>query len=169
MGPRDESFDYAPHVPQTTWAGLRADVSAAVAWLRADRGTRAMFSVGFCFGGRLAFALASRAELELDGVIGFYGVPIGAGRNDVPAPVDLAAEMASPVLGIFGGTDAAIPPDAIEAFDGALTGAGVEHSLITYPKAPHSFFDRKQAQFVDASAAAWGELLDFIGRHTPAS
>jgi carboxymethylenebutenolidase len=51
----------------------------------------------------------------------------------------------------------------VEAFDRALTAAGVEHRSVVYPGAPHSFFDRKSAEFADASADAWRQVLDFIG------
>ena len=47
----------------------------------------------------------------------------------------------------------------------ALGLAGVEHDVITYDGAPHSFFDRKQEQFADASADAWRRLTEFIERH----
>ena len=43
--------------------------------------------------------------LGLAGVIGFYGTLVGPWRNDAPAPVDVAASIASPVLGLFGGAD----------------------------------------------------------------
>jgi dienelactone hydrolase len=52
------------------------------------------------------------------------------------------------------------------AFDRALGEAGVEHELITYDGAPHSFFDRRQDDFADASADAWRRVLDFIERHS---
>jgi carboxymethylenebutenolidase len=165
---RADGFDFMAHVARTTWDGLRGDAAAAVDRLRADRSVRTVFSIGFCFGGRLSFALASVPALGLGGVIGFYGWPVGSGRNDVPSPVDLAHRMACPVLGIFGGADQGIPADAVATFEHALTAAGVQHSIVSYPDAPHSFFDRKQAAFVDASAAAWGEVLAFIRQHTQA-
>jgi carboxymethylenebutenolidase len=34
---------------------------------------------------------------------------------------------------------------------------------VTYDGAPHSFFDRKQEEFADASADAWERTLRFIG------
>ena len=37
---------------------------------------------------------------------------------------------------------------------------------MTYPDAPHSFFDRKAADFAEASAAAWREIVAFIGTPT---
>jgi carboxymethylenebutenolidase len=169
IGPRDDDFEYMPHVQQTTWAGIRADAIAAVTALREGRSIRALFTVGFCFGGRMSFDMATVPEIEADGVIGFYGIPVGSGRNDAPAPADVAWQMRCRVLGLFGGADSAIPPESIAAFEKALSAAGVEHRLVAYPGAPHSFFDRKQAEFADASAAAWKEILDFIRTNTPDS
>jgi len=166
---RDDGFEYMPHVAQTTWAGIRTDAIAAGSELRGSRPVRALFTIGFCFGGRMSFDMATVPGLDPAGAIGMYGIPVGGGRNDAPAPVDVASQMRCPVLGIFGGADRAIPPEAVEAFDEALTAAGVEHRIVVYPDAPHSFFDRKQAEFADASTAAWGEILDFIKGHAPES
>ena len=52
------------------------------------------------------------------------------------------------------------------AFEDALTAAGVPHRLVTYDGAPHSFFDRKAADFADASTAAWAEVLEFVRSRT---
>jgi carboxymethylenebutenolidase len=166
-GDRGADFEYAPHVAKTTFAGLGADVTAAVAHLRSseDRKERSVFTVGFCFGGRLAFVSATLG-LDLAGVIGFYGVPVGPGRNDVPAPVDVADRIASPVLGLFGGDDGAIPASALEAFGAALGRAGVEHRIISYPGAPHSFFDRTYQEHAGASADAWQQVQAFIAQHS---
>ena len=43
--------------------------------------------------------------------------------------------------------------------------AGVEHELVVYDGAPHSFFDRKQAEFADASDDAWRRVLAFVDAH----
>jgi carboxymethylenebutenolidase len=69
------------------------------------------------------------------------------------------------VLGLFGGADDGIPAEAIASFDTALDAAGVEHRLVTYPGAPHSFFDRKATDFAEESADAWARILGFIGDH----
>ncbi len=63
---------------------------------------------------------------------------------------------------IFGGADQGIPADRVATFEAALETAGVDHQVITYPDAPHPFFDRKQEEFADASAAAWDEVLAFV-------
>jgi len=167
--PRGEAFEYMPHVVQTTWAGISADIRTAVEELGTPEDDRAapgsIFVLGFCMGGRMAF-LSSTLGLHLAGVIGFYGTIAGAWRNDAPAPIDLVDRIASPVLGLFGGADQVISPEAIAAFDSALSAAGMEHRLVTYDGAPHSFFDKKAAEFADASASAWSESIGFIRAHT---
>ena len=57
------------------------------------------------------------------------------------------------------------PPTTTRAFEQALTGAGVEHEIVVYDGAPHSFFDRKQAEFAEASDDAWRRVLAFVSSH----
>ena len=122
-----------------------------------------MFTVGFCFGGRNSW-LAAASGHGLAGAVGFYGNP--GPRDGVPGPTDRAAEIAAPILALQAGADANITAEANAAFDAALTAAGVEHELVTYDGAPHSFFDRKQDEFADASADAWERVLAFVERHS---
>jgi carboxymethylenebutenolidase len=166
-GRRETGFEYMPHVERSTFAGLSADIRAAAAYLRSDEGRNvtSLFTVGFCFGGRLSF-LAATLGLDLAGVIGFYGVPVGASRNDMPAPADVAEQIASPVLALFGGADQGIPATSVATFDAALTAADVEHRIVAYPDAPHSFFDRKADEFAAASESAWAEVLGFVRSHS---
>ena len=168
LGRRDDDFEYMPHVNQTTWAGISADIRAAADHLRmADEWrVESLFTVGFCYGGRIAF-LSAILGLDLAGSIGFYGVPVGAGRSDIPAPIDFVGDMKNPILGLFGGADQGIPPESIAAFEAALRMADVDHRLVVLEGAPHSFFDRKAADFAEASARAWEETLTFVRGHTP--
>jgi carboxymethylenebutenolidase len=153
---RGEDFEYMPHVQQTTQDGIQADVRAVVAELRA-LGCASVFTVGFCFGGRSSW-LAAAAGHGLAGAIGFYGRP-GRGADGSPGPSDRAPEMRCSILALQGGDDPAIPVEDSEAFDRALTEAGVEHEVVVYPGAPHSFFDRKQEEFAEASEDAWARVL----------
>jgi carboxymethylenebutenolidase len=163
LGRRGIGFDHAPHIGRTTHDGLVADLRAGVAHLRSPEGgnVRDLFAIGFCFGGRLAFYSATLG-LDLAGVIGFYGWPTGPTRNGIPAAIDFGARMSSPVLAIFGEADEGIPPPSVAMFRVALEDAGVEHTIISYPGAPHSFFDRKADEFVETSRQAWQETLDFV-------
>jgi carboxymethylenebutenolidase len=160
---RDDDFEYMPHVEQTTQEGVQADVAAAVASLRA-RGCSAIVTVGFCFGGRNSW-LAAAGGHGLAGAVGFYGRP-GEGRpSGTPGPAQRASELQAPILGLMGGDDPGIPVEEVDAFDEALTAAGVEHELVIYPGAPHSFFDRKQEQFAAESEDAWNRVLAFLEKN----
>ncbi len=162
---RSDDFEYMPHVEQTTPQGVQADTGAAVAWLRA-RGCDAVFTVGFCFGGRHSW-LAAAGGHGLRGAVGFYGRP-GRGRDGAPGPAQLADRIESPILALQAGADRNITGDDNAAFEEALKVAGIEHELVTYEGAPHSFFDRKQEDFAEASADAWDRTLNFIEAHRPA-
>jgi carboxymethylenebutenolidase len=164
-GPRGGDFEHTSHVRQMTWEGTLADIKAGAAAVREGGRVVALFAIGFCMGGRLAF-LTPTIELGMSGAIGFYGWPTGA-RPSSPAPVDVATEMRAPILGIFGGADEGITPDVVAEFKHALVAAGVPHELVTYPGAPHSFFDRKAADFAQASKNAWRRTLRFIRTNTP--
>jgi len=160
---RDDDFEYMPHVGQTTSEGIQADVAAAVARLRED-GASAIFTVGFCFGGRHSW-LAAGGGHGLAGAIGFYGRP-GVGRDGSTGPTQQAAGLKAPILALMGGADEGIPVDVVQEFERALEEAGVEHEIAIYDGAPHSFFDRKFEEFADASADAWDRTLAFVAQHS---
>jgi carboxymethylenebutenolidase len=161
---RGEGFDYQPHLAETQHEQLMGDAAAARDRLL-ERGVRSVFTTGFCMGGRLALVAGSREELDPAGVTAFYGWPVGPGRAGTPAPADVAGEMRCPVLAIFGGADQGIPADMVAQYDTALSDAGIEHEVVTYPGAPHSFFDRKAAEHQGASEDAWAKVMEFIDRN----
>jgi carboxymethylenebutenolidase len=74
--------------------------------------------------------------------------------------------MEAPILALQAGADAHITAEANAEFERALESAGVEHELISYEGAPHSFFDRKQEEFAGASEDAWNRVLAFVAAHT---
>ena len=167
MATRDDSFEYMPHVQQTKFAQIRDDVSAAIAQLRSSpNAPKAIFTVGFCFGGSNSFQQAANHH-GLAGAIGFYGRPATGGFDGAPAPVNRVSEFDCPILAFFGGADQGIPVEQAHQFDEAMTTAGVEHEVIVYPGAPHSFFDRKYEEFAKESEDSWNRTLAFISAHTP--
>ena len=163
---RDDEFEYMPHVQQTTAEGVQADVKAGVEWLRAQ-GIERVVTVGFCFGGRQSW-LAAASGHGVAGAVGFYGRP-GPGQDGSPGPAQRAADLDAPILGLMGGDDAGIPLEDVDAFRAALDEAGAEHELVVYEGAPHSFFDRKQEQFAEASEDAWRRVLQFLERYGSAA
>ena len=152
---RGDDFEYMPHVEQTTPETVQLDTRAAVERLRQD-GIDSIFTVGFCFGGRNSW-LASASGHGLRGAVGYYGHP-GAVIEHIPA-------MEAPILALQAGEDARITPFINSVFDAALKIGGIEHEVVTYDGAPHSFFDRKQADFQAASDDAWQRTLAFIAHY----
>jgi carboxymethylenebutenolidase len=165
VGTRGDDFEYMPHVQQTTQEGIQADVAAGVAHLREHEGDspRSVFTLGFCFGGRHSW-LAAASGHGLVGAIGFYGRP-GPGQDGSPGPAERAGDFAAPILALMGGNDPGIPAADVETFQKALDDAGVEHEVVVYPGAPHSFFDRKQEEFASESEDAWNRVLAFLERY----
>jgi carboxymethylenebutenolidase len=158
---RGDDFEYMPHVDQLTDEAVQADTAAALAKLR-ELGCETLFTIGFCFGGRASWVAAASGH-GLAGAIGLYGSPTR--ERGGPSVVQRAAQIACPILALQAGDDQGITADDNAAFEQALLAAGVEHEIVTYDGSPHSFFDRKQEQFADASEDAWRRTLAFIAAH----
>jgi carboxymethylenebutenolidase len=161
VGERDEAFPHMEHVALARPEQIQLDVAAAVSFLRSPTGGACddVATVGFCFGGRHSWLSAGGGH-RLKAAVGFYGNP--AERNGQPGPTSLAASFEAPILALMAGDDANITADMVAAYDAALTAAGVPHEVVTYPGAPHSFFDRRHEEFASASADAWRRTLGFI-------
>jgi len=109
-----------------------ADMQTAVDDLQA-RGASRVACWGFCMGGRLAYASAARVR-GLAGAVAYYGhLQAEPGRL---SPLQLAAEIHIPVLGVFGGADPGITADQVAQFTSALR---TDKEIVTYPGAPHGF------------------------------
>lgn len=165
LAERGDDFNHQDHVNKTTWPTLLEDIQAARDQIGAWSEVRSVFSIGFCFGGRLSLLLASEGELNMAGVVGFYGWPVGESRG-TPAPIDRADLNGAPILALFGGADPGIAQKVVKDYETALVGAGAKHEVVIYRGAPHSFFDRKAADFQSDSDDAWRRTLDFIAANT---
>jgi carboxymethylenebutenolidase len=158
---RNDDFEYMPHVEQLTDDAVQADTRAAVETVR-ELGRTRVYTVGFCFGGRASWVAAASGH-GLAGSIGFYGSPTR--ERGGASVVQRADQIGCPILALQAGDDQGITADDNAAFERALTTAGVEHEIVTYDGAPHSFFDRKQEQFAGASDDAWRRTMAFLADH----
>jgi carboxymethylenebutenolidase len=163
LGPRDEDFEYMPHVQQLRVPQVQHDIAAAAHALQERTGAEAVATVGFCFGGLQSFLAGMNAELALSAVVGFYG-PLVAARFEMPSPLDRVNDFRCPVLGLFGAEDQAIPVEQVSRFGELMTEAGLDHEITIYDGAPHSFFDRRFNDYADASEDAWRRTLGFLER-----
>lgn len=164
LTPRDDSFEWQPHVAQMSLPTFFEDVTVALAYLRQDS-TAKTFVLGFCMGGTLTLYTGTRG-FNIAGLIPFYS---GMTRKFIGADgsvLEIAHKIQYPVLGLYGGADQGIPVEMVNQLDAELDKAGVEHELVIYDGAPHSFFDRKYTEFAKESADAWTRVLNFLRGHS---
>ncbi len=155
-GTRGEDFGWQEHIPQTTTAGIDADIVAAVAELRARHGADLpVVTVGFCFGGSHSWR-QSGGDLGLAGCAGFYGRPSMVG--------DAAGSAHLPTVMLIAGADSATPVEDQLALAETMRGAGAEVDAPIYDGAPHSFFDRAYGDWSDACRDAWEHVLALTDR-----
>jgi carboxymethylenebutenolidase len=125
------------------------DIAAAAAVVR-HAGKLAV--LGFCWGGRLAFAAAS--QLPFSAAVCYYG---GGMVEELPGTPRCATMLH------FGAQDRSIPPDEIERVRTAFP-QGVYH---VYAAAGHAFSNDDRAQNFNAEAAALAEqrTSGFLAQH----
>ena len=70
------------------------------------------------------------------------------------------------ILALQAGDDQGITAEDNALFEQALASEGVEHEIVIYDGAPHSFFDRKQEDYAEASEDAWRRTLAFISQRS---
>ena len=96
-------------------AQVMGDLDATVKWAAANGGdVRKLAVTGFCWGGRQTWLYAAHNKNVKAGVA-WYGRLVGAQNDLTPKnPIDIAAHLAGPVLGLYGGADTGIPLETVE-------------------------------------------------------
>lgn len=120
---------------------VMADLDAAVAYAKGTgkADTAKLGITGFCWGGRVVWLYAAHNP-ELKAGVAWYGRLVGQASELTPKhPVDVAADIKAPVLGLYGAADTGIPVATVDQMKAALTAAGKKHEFVVYPDAPHAF------------------------------
>ncbi len=136
---------------------LVAMLEAAVRYLQrlpAVQGQR-VGAIGFCFGGGLAWRLATQ-EADLAAVAPFYGV--NPSLADVP-------RIRAAILAIYGALDQRIDA-GIPAIRQALEQARIVHEIVVYPGANHAFFNDTGPNYnAQAAQDAWGRVIAWFQKY----
>ena len=128
-------------------AQVMKDLDGAVAWAGANGGNLKKVGItGFCWGGRITWLYASQSKNVQAGVA-WYGRLVGTSTALTPKhPLDLAADLKAPVLGLYGGQDGGIPVTTINQMKDALAQTGAKGNaaakaseFVLYKDAPHAF------------------------------
>jgi carboxymethylenebutenolidase len=132
-------------VSKTPDAQVMSDLDATVAWASKQPHADAskLGITGFCWGGRITW-LYSAQQPALKAGVAWYGKVVGEKDELHPKhPVDVAADIKAPVLGLYGGRDQGIPLESLEQLKVALqassSSAAKQCAFHVYPEAGHAF------------------------------
>ncbi|HWK85697.1 MAG TPA: dienelactone hydrolase family protein [Caldimonas sp.] len=158
---------FATVISKVPDAQVLRDLDASVAWAAKNGGDVGRLGVtGFCWGGRVTWLYAAHSSAVRAGVA-WYGRLTGP-KNERQSshPVDAAATLQAPVLGLYGGADAGIPIDTVEAMKQALaagSSAARRSQIVVYPDAKHAFYaDYRPNYDADAAADGWRRCLEWM-------
>ena len=151
-------------------AQVMGDLDACAAWAAANGGDAQKLAVtGFCWGGRIAW-LYDAHNPKVKAAVAWYGRLVGKATPLTPRhPVDVAAELHGPVLGLYGGQDQGIPLASVEQMKAALAKGGAaarESTFQVYPQAGHAFnADYRPSYVADAAQDGWKRCLEWLRAH----
>jgi len=153
-------------------AQVMADLNAIVAYVkklpeaRADR-----FGVtGFCRGGLYTFLFAAQSP-DVKAAVPWYGQikPAKTAGIRTVGPLDVAAQIQAPLLGLYGEADQGIPVADIREMEAALKAAGKTAEFVIYPDAPHAFHaDYRPSYRENPAKDAWARCLAWFNAYLKA-
>lgn len=148
-------------------AQVMSDLDACVAWAKVSGGDTARLAItGFCWGGRITWLYAAHNP-QLKAGVAWYGRLVGEKNALTPRqPMDVAAALKAPVLGLYGGADTGIPLDTVWSMQDALEAAGGASQIHVYDDAPHAFHaDYRPSYRKEAAEDGWRRLREWLQGH----
>lgn len=148
-------------------AQVMADLDATAAWAARNGGDANKLGItGFCWGGRIVWMYAAHNP-KLKAGVAWYGAVARAHHAGDKTPLDVAASIRQPILGLYGAADGGIPNDTVEQMQSALKAAGNTASeIVLYPDTPHAFHaDYRPSYRKQAAEDGWKRLLAWFKAH----
>ena len=148
-------------------AQVMADLDGCVAWAKAHGGdTRKLGITGFCWGGRIVWLYCAHNPQVKAGVA-WYGRLVGDKTALTPAhPIDIAANLKVPVLGLYGGKDNGIPLETVEKMKAELAKGSSKSEFVVFPNSGHAFHADYRPSYVEADAKeGWRRCLAWFKEH----
>ena len=128
--------------------------------------TNKLAITGFCWGGRIVW-LYSAHNPALKAATAWYGV-IDRPRTELQPkyPIDLAADLKAPVLGLYGAADTGIPVESVERMRAACKAANKTCEIVIYPDTPHGFnADYRPSFRKEAAEDGWKRMLEWFKKY----
>jgi carboxymethylenebutenolidase len=148
-------------------AQVTKDLDACVAWAKGNGGNTDKLGVtGFCWGGRIAWLYAAHNPAVKAGVA-WYGHLVGDKTALTPAyPMDIAANLRAPVLGLYGAKDQGIPLESVGKMKNALADGSSKSEFKIYENSGHAFHADYRPSYVEADAKdGWNRCLSWFKSH----
>jgi carboxymethylenebutenolidase len=149
-------------------AEVVSDLDATVAWARKDKtaNTVKLGVTGFCWGGRQVWMYAFHNP-RLKAAVSWYGFLTHPDSPITPkGPLDLAATLKVPVLGLYGGADPNNPEPVVREMEAKLKEAHKQCEFVIYPDAPHGFFaDYRPSYRPEPAKDGWDRMLAWFKKH----
>ena len=148
-------------------AQVMSDLDACEAWAKTHGGDTSRLAItGFCWGGRITWLYAAHNP-RLKAGVAWYGRVEGLENALTPKhPLDLAAQLKAPVLGLYGGKDQGIPLEDVEGMRAAIKKAGGKSEIHVYPDAPHAFLaDYRPSYRKDAAEDGWKRMQAWLKKN----
>lgn len=149
-----------------------ADLKATITWAGKNGGDLKRVGVtGFCWGGRITWLAATLPQVRAG--VAWYGRLIGDKTPGNPLhPVDIAAQLHAPVLGLYGGADTGISLESVEQMRAALAKAAPtnlaakESVIVVYPDTPHAFHaDYRESYREGPAKDGWAKCLAWFKKN----
>ena len=147
-------------------AQVMADLDKAAAFAATDGGNaRKLGITGFCWGGRITWLYANHNP-QLKAGVAWYGRLVGQPNPLQPKhPIDVAAALKAPVLGLYGALDKGIPVSDVEKMNAALKAAKDPSFIRLFDSADHGFLADYRPSFNEAAAAeGWADALKWFAK-----
>ena len=145
-----------------------SDLDATAEWAgKSGKGDLARLAItGFCWGGRMVWLYAAHTNRVKAGAAWYGQLVHPITDNRTKTPLDVGASLKFPVLGLYGGQDAGIPLEHVEAMRAALSAARNPSEIIVYPDAHHGFNADYRPSYNEADAKdAWKRMLAWFNKH----
>ena len=146
---------------------VMGDLDAVVAWAKANGGNTARLGItGFCWGGRITWLYAAHNPQVKAGVA-WYGRLVGDNTPRTPHhPIDVAAGLKTPILGLYGAKDGGIPVSTVAQMQDALANGKSGSEFVVFPDAGHAFHADYRPSYVEADAKeGWKRCIAWFKTH----
>ncbi len=149
-------------------AQVMSDLDATLQWASDTRkgDTSRLAITGFCWGGRITWLYCAHNS-QVNAGAAWYGRLVGQTSALTPKnPIDIAAALRVPVLGLYGGADQGIPVQSVDEMRAALSRGTSGSELVVYPDAPHGFnADYRPSYRKEAAEDGWKRMLAWFAAH----